>query len=130
MDSADLFIDWSGEFHTPAYLAIDGLPIVPGFSTVLDLLNAASRRDPSFQFTKTGEGANAWLTSIGGVANNQQGNGYYWVFFVNGVMPQKGCGACVLDDNASVAWDYKHYSSGFSQANQEDHPLYEALPAD
>jgi len=123
MSTANLFIDWASEFHTPPWQACDGLPIVSGTSSVLDLMNEAEGCNPSVSYTSVGVGQSAYLTSIDGVQSNQNENGYYWVFFVNGVAATVGFGAYLLSANDSVAWDYKHFSSGLSQANQADHPV-------
>ena len=121
-DTANLFIDWSGDFHNPPWQACNNLPITPQSTTVQDLLNEAESCDPPVNYTYVGSGASAYLTGIDGVENNQDDNGYYWVYFVNGQMPNVGFGAYELSDGDSVAWDYKHYSSGLRQVNQPDHP--------
>lgn len=120
-DTANLFIDWQAKWHTPPYQAYDGLPISTG-AVVESLMNEAEECSPPITYTSVGSGASAYLTAIDGVENNQAGNGYYWVFFVNGKMPTVGFGAYELSNGDSVAWDYKHYSSGLSQVNQPDHP--------
>jgi hypothetical protein len=118
--TANLFVDWGSEFHDPAWQACDDLSIDTG-STVLDLMNeAAEECDPPIPFTYTGSGQSAFLTSIDGVANNQNNNGYYWVYFVNGQAPQVGFGAYTLSAGDSVAWDYKHFNSGLSQASKPE----------
>ncbi|WP_080487126.1 DUF4430 domain-containing protein [Burkholderia ubonensis] len=50
------------------------------------------------------------------VEANQGGNGYWWVYFVNGQMPDVSCAVYTLQPGDSVAWDYKHYSRGLKQA--------------
>ena len=116
--TADLFVDW-GAVHDPEYQACSDLDITPGVTTVLDLMNvAASNCDPPIQFTYTGSGPTAFLTSIGGVYNNENGREYYWIYLVNGHSPGVGFGAYTLSNGDSVAWDYKHSSSGLSQATQ------------
>ena len=121
-NTANLFVDWSAPFHNPPYQACDGLPISPGQTTVQQLMNEAEECGPTLTYTSQGTGSSAFLTSINGVANNQDGNGYYWVYFVNGNMPTVGFGDYTLNDNDSVAWDYKHFSSGLAQPNHHDHP--------
>ena len=123
MASANLFVDWSSPFHNPPWQACDYLPIEAGVTTVLNLMNEANSCKPKISFTYEGDGESAYLTSIDGVENNQDNNGFYWVFFVNGQMPKVGMGAYKLSNNDSVVWDYKHYSSGMMQVNQPDHPL-------
>ncbi|WP_299116376.1 DUF4430 domain-containing protein [uncultured Winogradskyella sp.] len=123
MNSANLFIDWSSQFHNPPWQACDYIPITPNQTSVFNLMNDASSCNPPVKFTFEGNGDSAYLTSIDGVENNQNGNGYYWVFLVNGKMANVGFAAYKLSDNDSVVWDYKHFSSGMKQANQPDHPL-------
>ncbi len=121
-DTANLFVDWQAQFHDPAYQACDNLPVSSGSTTVETLMNEAVSCSPSITYTSTGSGDNAYLTSIDGVESNKDGNGYYWIFYVNGTIASVGFGACKLNNGDSVAWDYKHSSSGLSQANQQDHP--------
>jgi hypothetical protein len=121
-DTANLFIDWQAQWHTPPYQSCDGLPISTGVTTVKNLLDEAANCNPSITYTSNGSGDSAYLTSIDGVDSNHDGNGYYWVYFVNGQQPSVGFGAYKLNDGDSVAWDYKHFSSGLSQVNQPDHP--------
>jgi len=120
-DTANLFIDWQSQWHDPAYQACDGLAISTD-TTVQDLMDEATSCNPSITYTATGSGDSAYLTAIDGVESNQDGNGYYWVYLVNGHMPSVGFGAYILEDGDSVAWDYKHFSSGLRQVNQPDHP--------
>lgn len=123
-NTANLFVDWGGEFHDTAWQACDSLPITPGQSTVFDLLQeAGSSCNPSITFTYQGSGQSAYLTGIDGVINNQGGNGYYWVYFVNGKEPDIGFGAYALQAGDSVAWDYKHFSSRFRQATLPESEL-------
>jgi len=119
MATANLFIDWGGEFHTPPFKAIDYLPIDGnGSTTILDLMT-----ESKIKFTYKGSGDSAYLTSIDGVSYNQNENGYYWFFYVNNKPIQVGFGAYDLSDSDSVAVDYKHWSSRMKQVNQPDHPL-------
>ncbi len=122
-DTANLFVDWGGEFHNPAWQACDYLPIVPQVTTVQGLMDEAQNGcNPSVTYTAEGSGQSAYLTSIDGVTSNQGGNGYYWIYFVNGQMPSVGFGAYTLSPGDSVAWDYKHFSSGLKQATQPNFP--------
>ncbi len=122
-NSANLFVDW-GAFHTPPWQACDSIPIVPGQTTVLELLQQAGTScNPPIVFTYQGSGQSAYLTSIDGVENNANGNGYYWIYFVNGQVPSIGFGAYVLNNGDSVVWDYKHFSSGLRQATLPESEL-------
>ena len=122
-DTANLFVDWGGGFHTPSWQACDYLPIVSGQTTVQQLMDeAGSGCSPSINYTAQGSGPSAYLTSIDGVVNNQEGNGFYWIYLVNGAVPTVGFGAYVLSPNDSVVWDYKHFSSRLRQPNMPDFP--------
>ena len=121
-NTANLFIDWQQQWHTPPWQACDYLPITPSQSTVKTLMDDAKSCSPSVTCTSVGTGDSEYLTAIDGVENNQGGNGYYWVYFVNGQMPSVGFAAYALNSGDSVVWAYKHYSSGLRQVNQPDHP--------
>ncbi|MEM7052865.1 MAG: DUF4430 domain-containing protein [Acidobacteriota bacterium] len=115
--TADLFVDWTDEFHDPGDQACDDIPISDGTTTVLDLMDEAETDcNPAITYTYSGSGDSAFLESIDGVENDQDSNGYYWVYEVNGVSPSVGFGAYVLSDGDSVAWDYVHFSSDRRQA--------------
>ena len=122
--TANLFVDWSAPYHTPPWQACNNLPITSGSSTVQDLMNSANSCSPPITYTSQGSGASAYLESIDGVSNNQNGNGYYWVYMVNGVSPKVGFGDYVLNTGDSVVWDYKHFSSGLFQASHKSHPAF------
>ncbi|MFL9912795.1 DUF4430 domain-containing protein [Paraburkholderia sp. RL17-337-BIB-A] len=109
------FVDWSSEFHNPPWQANDAVPINPGVTTAFDLLTASGVA-PSLNPQWEGSGAGLYVTGLGGVMANQDGNGYWWVYLVNGKMPDVSCGIDVLASGDSVAWDYKHVSSGLKQA--------------
>jgi hypothetical protein len=109
------FIDWSSEFHTPSWQANDGIAVDPGTTTAFDVLSAVDVTPPlTVEHEGTGDGV--FITSIDGVKANQDGNGYWWVYFVNGTMPDIGPAAYKVKSGDSIAWDYKHYSSGLKQA--------------
>jgi hypothetical protein len=113
--TANLFVDWASEFHAPPWQANDQLPITEGATTALDLFNCAGVAPPLAVLTQ-GAGQGAYVTAIDGVTQNSGGNGYWWVYFVNGTAPNVGAGAYMLKDGDSVAWDYKHVASGLKQA--------------
>ena len=113
--TANLFVDWGTGVHTPPWQANDGLPIAPGQTTVFDLFGLAGVAPPLNVVTQ-GSGQGLYVTSIDGVVQNDGGNGFWWVYLVNGAQPTVGAGAYLLADGDSVAWDYKHYSSGLKQA--------------
>jgi hypothetical protein len=121
-NSANLFVDRCAPFHKPPFQAYDGLAIAPEVITVMDLMNDATQCGPPLTCTTQGTGASTYLTSVNGVAYDQDSNRYYWVYFLNGLMPTVGFKAFVLNNNDSVAWDYKHFSSGLRQSNHLDHP--------
>lgn len=115
MATANLFVDWSS-FNNPPWQANNGIAIAAGQTTVYDLFSAAGVT-PTYAIASQGSGANLYVTAIDGVAQNANNNGYWWVYFINGNMGTVGCGSQTLNDGDSVAWDYKHFSSGLKQAN-------------
>jgi hypothetical protein len=115
MASANLFVDWGGDYHDPAWQVTNGIQFQPGVATAYDLFQAA-QNSPPFTIASQGSGAGLYITAIDGVVQNAGGNGYWWVYFVNGTQPTVGCDAYLLNDGDSIAWDYKHFSSGFRQA--------------
>jgi hypothetical protein len=120
-DTANQFIDWGTEFHDPPWQANDGIEIVLGQTSAFDLLSANGIVPPLTVKTE-GSGDGLFVTAINGVQANQDDNGFWWVFFVNGQMPDIGCAAYKLSGGDSVAWDYKHYSSGLRQATHAPLP--------
>ncbi|WP_148092900.1 DUF4430 domain-containing protein [Burkholderia sp. Bp8992] len=112
---ANQFVDWGSEYHAPPWQANDNIAIAPGVTTVFDLLTADGV-SPALNPQSQGSGASLFVTALGGVQANQGGNGYWWVYFVNGKMPDVSCAVYTLQPGDSVAWDYKHYSSGLKQA--------------
>jgi hypothetical protein len=117
-DTAEQFIDWGGEFHQPPWQANDEMAIVAGQTTAFDLLTA-NGVVPSLAVEFQGTGESVFVTSIGGVKANQNGNGYWWICFVNQNPLTVSCAAYKLNPGDSVAWDYKHASSGFMQPSHE-----------
>lgn len=113
MPTVNSFVDWGGDFHTPPWQADDGISITPGTTTVWDVLNTGP--NPPLNPTSAGTGAGLYVTGIGGVSQDPA-TGYYWVYFVNGQEPPVGANAYVLNGGESIAWDYKHFSSGLKQA--------------
>jgi hypothetical protein len=114
--TANLFVDWGSEFHAPPWQANDRLPIVEGQTTAFDLFQSAKVIPPLAVVTQ-GSGQGVYVTAIDGVIQNAGGNGYWWVYFVNGAEPDVGANAYLLKDGDSVAWDYKHMASGLKQAS-------------
>jgi hypothetical protein len=109
------FIDWSSEFHDPSWQANDGIPTEPGTTTAFDVLSAPSV-NPPLVVEAEGAGDGLFVTAIDGVKANLNGNGYWWVYLVNGHEPDVGPAAYKVKDGDSIAWDYKHFSSGLRQA--------------
>lgn len=114
--TVNLFVDWGGEFRTPPWQANDGLTITPGQTTVFEVFSNASIAPP-LAVASQGTGQGVYVTAIDGVVQNQNGDGYWWVYFVNGQEPDVGANAYVLQGGESIVWDYKHFSSGFKQAS-------------
>ncbi|QAY71295.1 DUF4430 domain-containing protein [Xylanimonas protaetiae] len=66
--------------------------------TALELL---LRLDPTA--TATGEGANAFVTAIGGRAADPTKN-EFWAFYVNGEQAQVGAGTYEMQDGDKITW--------------------------
>jgi len=114
MATVNLFVDWGSEFYTPPWQVNNGIEMADG-STVFDLFSSPAVVPP-LTVASQGSGAGVYVTAINGVVQNQGGNQYWWVYFVNGQEPTVGANAYILNDGDSVAWDYKHFASGFKQA--------------
>jgi hypothetical protein len=109
------FIDW-GQVHNPPWQANDDIPVVPGTTTVFNVLAAPGVAPPLSVLSK-GTGDGVFVTGINGVMANQNGNGFWWVYLVNGSVPNVGCNAYKVQAGDSIVWDYKHFSSGLRQVN-------------
>ncbi|WP_162616381.1 DUF4430 domain-containing protein [Xylanimonas allomyrinae] len=55
-----------------------------------------------------GEGANAFVTTIGGRASDQSKN-EFWAFYVNGEQAQVGAGSYVMKDGDEITWKLETY---------------------
>lgn len=114
--TVNLFVDWGAEFHNPPWQVNNGVEIVPGKTTAFQLLQLAAVVPP-LTVGSEGSGAGVFVTAIDGVVEDQNGNQYWWVYSVNNSEPSVGANAYILQGGESVAWDYKHVSSGFKQAS-------------
>ncbi|OLT51341.1 hypothetical protein BJF88_15105 [Cellulosimicrobium sp. CUA-896] len=72
--------------------------------TALDLLLEA---DPSAQVS--GEGENAFVTAIDGVAADPDGE--FWALYVNGEMASVGAGSLETEDGDEVTWKLEAFTS-------------------
>jgi hypothetical protein len=111
----NLFVDWGGEFHNPPWQANDGLEIEDGVTTAFELLSNPAAM-PALSVQSEGSGDGVYVTAIDNVVQDSGGNQYWWVYAVNNAEPTVGANAYKLKDGDSVAWDYKHITSGFKQA--------------
>jgi hypothetical protein len=71
--------------------------------TALELLQ---QLDP--QAFTSGEGANAFVTSIGG-READQAKQEFWAFYVNGEQAQVGAGAYEMQDGDEITWKLETY---------------------
>ena len=76
--------------------------------TVLELMEAA-RSDGQLEFVATGTGVAAFVVSIDGVTN-QGGAGKNWIFYVNGLESNQGCGSVVVNPGDVIRWKFGEYS--------------------
>ncbi|MDP9025280.1 MAG: DUF4430 domain-containing protein [Candidatus Eremiobacteraeota bacterium] len=114
LPTVNLFVDWSAPFHLPPWQANDFISVVPGMTTVFDvLLNPDVIPAPQPLYKGSGDGL--YVTSLGGVAEDPE-TGFWWVYLVNGEEPSVGCAAYVLHGGESIVWDFKHFSSRLGQA--------------
>jgi hypothetical protein len=113
--NVSLFVDRGGEFHAPSWQVNNDLPIQPDVTMVFDVF-VSTGVTPLLAVQSQGAGQGIYVTAIDGVVQNQDGNGFWWVYFVNGAEPSVGANAYVLNGGDSIAWDYKHFESGFKQA--------------
>ncbi|MHB8270257.1 DUF4430 domain-containing protein [Bradyrhizobium sp.] len=109
------FIDWGSQFHNPPWQANDQIAVQAGVTSVFDVMSL-SGVTPALNVQSQGSGDSLFVTAINGVVADQGGNGYWWVYFVNGSVPDVGCAAYKVKSGDSIAWDYKHFSSGLKQA--------------
>ncbi|MFC8921620.1 DUF4430 domain-containing protein [Cellulosimicrobium sp. NPDC057127] len=72
--------------------------------TALDLLLEA---DPSAQVS--GEGENAFVTAIDGVAADPDGE--FWALYVNGEMASVGAGSLETEDGDEITWKLEAFTS-------------------
>ena len=120
LSSANLFIDWTPGYHQPSAQSCNSIPINPGMTTVLDLMIDSSGNchpsEPPISFVCSSTTAaceqSGFLTAIDGIAGNQDGNGRYWCYYVNGALANVAFNSYVLQDGDSVAWDYLPASNG------------------
>ncbi|MCO7272136.1 DUF4430 domain-containing protein [Cellulosimicrobium cellulans] len=73
-------------------------------TTALDLLLEA---DPSAQVT--GEGGNAFVTAIDGVAADPDSE--FWALYVNGEMATVGAGSLETEDGDEITWKLETFTS-------------------
>ncbi len=73
-------------------------------ATALDLLLEA---DPSAQVT--GEGENAFVTAVDGVAADPSGE--FWALYVNGEMAAVGAGSLETKDGDEITWKLETFTS-------------------
>lgn len=73
-------------------------------TTALDLLLEA---DPSAQVT--GEGENAFVTAIDGVAADPDSE--FWALYVNGEMATVGAGSLETEDGDEITWKLETFTS-------------------
>ncbi|MFJ3405150.1 DUF4430 domain-containing protein [Promicromonospora sp. NPDC090134] len=93
---ASLSTDASGEVESLSYGGRTG-------ATALELLLEA---DPSAEVT--GEGANAFVTAIGGrVADDSKNE--FWSLAVDGELAQVGAGALETEDGQEITWTLETY---------------------
>lgn len=79
--------------------------------TVLDALEAASRRQRGIDVDIRGRGAMAMVTAIDGLPN-EGGEGRNWIYRVNGQLADKGCGVYETKAEDVIIWSFGKYDKG------------------
>jgi hypothetical protein len=109
-DASDDHADHDDADHDDA-AADDAADDAPAFnydgrdgSTALDLLLEA---DPSAEVT--GEGENAFVTAIDGVAADPDGE--FWALYLNGEMATVGAGSLETKDGDEITWKLETFTS-------------------
>ncbi|TWT88766.1 hypothetical protein Mal64_22540 [Pseudobythopirellula maris] len=77
-------------------------------TTALDALLAAGRESDAWRVEYRGEGAMAFVESIGG-ATNEGPDGRNWRFEVNGVEADRGAGATPVSPGDRVLWRFTQF---------------------
>lgn len=78
--------------------------------TVLDALDAASRRARGVRFASKGTGDMAMVTAVDGVANEGGGGlGRNWIYWVNGALAEKSCGVYEIRPEDVILWKFGKY---------------------
>ena len=83
----------------------DGVNLTDHYTSAYDLLNNETQITYSI-YNNMGEYPEFMITSINGLTNNQNSNGRYWQYYVNGVYAQIGVNHDQLNDNAIEEWYY------------------------
>jgi hypothetical protein len=115
MASASLFVDW-GWCSNPPWQGTTQIPINVGQTTAYDLF-FASQVSPPLNVQSQGTAPSIYITAINGVADNQNGNGYWWIYLINNQEAQVGCDSYLVQDGDVIAWVYLHYNTGMAQPN-------------
>jgi hypothetical protein len=74
--------------------------------TLGELMGAARKFRPGVTFTQQGEGEQAFLTSLEGVAN-EGGAGRYWLYSVDGEHGKVSFAVQPLEAGAAVLWEFR-----------------------
>lgn len=77
--------------------------------TVLDALDAASRRARGVRYSSKGSGDMAMVTAVDGVANEGGGEGRNWIYRVNGALAEKSCGVYEVRPDDVILWKFGKY---------------------
>ncbi len=76
--------------------------------TVLDVLKQARQHRHPLRFEFRGEGARAFVTSIGRV-KNEGARGSNWIFRVGGKLGDRSCGIYPVRAGEKVLWSFQRY---------------------
>ncbi|HKD37626.1 MAG TPA: DUF4430 domain-containing protein [Pirellulales bacterium] len=95
------------DFGDGAEKRLTAIPFHGGM-TVLDALEAAKHHPHGITFASRGSGGMTLVTKIDDVANQEgAAGGKNWLFFVNGKLSDRGCGAASVNPGDSILWRYQ-----------------------
>ncbi len=81
----------------------------PPETTVLGAMQRAQQAG-LLKLTSSGNGEMAFVSAIDGV-ENEGGNGKHWIFYINGEIAKRGCGAVVIQPFDEIDWRFEVYAN-------------------
>lgn len=112
-DETNTFIPQPQQFSDFMTLKVNGkermIPITTS-TTVYEMMSYYQMisSDSDFQFeTKDFSAMGKFVTKIGGVENNENNSGKYWIYYINGESAKTGISNYILKPNDLIEWKYE-----------------------